>query len=326
MGDFMKAQVLKRFPWSLGVAIGGVIFFINRQEWMLDLRGMRDAENALSYYHPYWARWLFSLLSLLPLQITFLLLSLITLLSLYFASRVFGGRHWMVFISYQLFWLFFYGQIDGIIISGLVLAYWAVERQKPFLIGLGLAVAMIKPQMSAFLIILFWLWSPSRWKTLVIPVCVVALSIIQWGFWIPEWIMRLLNFKAIYLSTATNISLWPLLGPWVLLIWLVIFFIPLERPRKIIAVTAGTMLSVPYFPIYSSLMILPMPIPVLPYALFQFSFLLPIIGADIFNWLRIVPLILLIWSIYPAKKWLNIIKKFWHKAELEEQSSLKEAE
>ena len=313
----MNANKIKNFPWSLGVAIGGMLFFVNHQEWLLDLRGMRDAQNAMTYYHPLWARWLFSLLSILPLQATFIVLSIVTLVSLYFSLRIFGGRHWMVFISYQLFWLYYYGQIDGLIVGGLALAYWAGERKKPYLVGLGIAIAMIKPQISIFLIILFWLWSPSRWRALIIPAIMVAFSFIQWGFWIPEWLTRLFGFQEIYQPAATNISLWPILGPWILLIWPLIIKIPLKRSNKIIAVTAGTMMSVPYFPIYSSLLVLTMPIPVLPYALFQTSFLLPLLGPDIFDWLRIVPVILLIWSLLPANLWEDLRVKIQKKEALE---------
>jgi hypothetical protein len=299
--DFVwKHNLRELLPVSLFVTIGFFIFFTFHPEYHVDLVGYRDPAISNQYYHPYWARWFFTFLTLLPFQLSYIFLGVTTIAGLYFSVRAFGGQPWLVFTSYQIGWLFFYGQIDGLIISSLAFAWWATERQRPFLAGLGLAFAMVKPQVSIFLIILFWWWSSSRWKTSIFPACLILLSFIQWGFWLPEWIGRIFQFKEIYDPSATNISLWQQLGVWSLLIWPLIFLIPLDRKRRIVAVSAGTMISVPYFPIYSSLLVLPMPIPVFTYALFQTSFLLPIIGPDIFTWLKAVPVILLLWTILPS--------------------------
>ena len=303
----MIKKTLESFPWSIGVAFGAMVFFAGHPEFMFDLRGYRDPINAVSTYHPYYARWFFQLLAAADLHVVFLSLSLLTILSLYFSLRVFGGRHWVVFISYQLFWLFFYGQFDGIVVGGLALAYWAVEKKKPVLLGLGLTLAMLKPQLSAFLMILFWWWSPSRWKSLIIPTLMMVISFIQWGFWVPSWVLSLFGFKEIFYPTATNISLWPVAGPWVLLIWPIICLLPLDRKNRIIAVTAGTMISVPYFPIYSSLVVLPMQIPVIAYALFQVSALMIFLGPIVYDFLKIVPVIILGWAIYKGSDWKNFV-------------------
>ncbi len=302
----MNKKIVEIFPWSLAIAIGSAVFFASFPDMMYDLRGMRDAQNTLNYYHPLYARWLFMLLSVGPLQIMFLLLAAVSIASLYFSLRVYGGRHWMVFVSYQLLWLYFYGQIDGIIIGGLTLAYYAIERKRPVLAGLGIAIAMIKPQMSAFMILLFLWWSPSKWKTLTIPTVMILLSFIQWGFWIPEWLNKLFGFHDIFLPTATNISVWPITGPWVLLIWPFLALLPIDRKHRLIAFAAGTMMSVPYFPIYSSLLVLPMQIPVLVYVIFQTAFLKPLFQSAIFDFLRVVPVILLAWALYKGVDWKNL--------------------
>lgn len=299
----LNHQLTRTFPWSLGFALGMILYFAPHPEWHGDLAVFREAAETLR--HPYWARWLFTLLARPPEIVAFILLSLFSTALLYFAIIVFQGRHWMVFTSFAFAWTLFYGQIDGLVVGGLAVAWWAMTQNRPYLVGLGIILASIKPQLSLPLILAIWWWSPSRLKSLAFPAVVVGLSFVQWGWWVPEWLQNL-RFTQDLVGLSRNISLWPIIGAWVLLAWPVILWLPLERSRKLVAVAAGTALTVPYFPLPSSVLLLCMPVPWWTYVTAQ----LPILSGTLGEWLyypvKFLPLALLVWLAWP------LIKHKWH--------------
>jgi len=139
--------------------------------------------------------------------------------------------------GFRLFCLWlavFYGQIDGLVVGGLALAWWALWQEKPALIGAGLIIASIKPQLSLPLCLAIWWWSPSRLKSLLVPILVVAASFVQWGWWLLAWLDTLRSPDDL-VTLSRNVSLWPMVGAWVWLSWPVILVLPLPRPQKLIA-------------------------------------------------------------------------------------------
>lgn len=292
----MKRIRIKSFPWSLGLAVGLIIFFTPHPEWHGDLLAFRSASDTLR--HPYYARWLFWLLTLPSEPVAFVMLSLASTASMVFAVGVFGGKHWMVFASFAYAWTIYYGQIDGIVAGGLALAWWAIQKERPYWLGAGLTIASLKPQLSLPIIFLFWWWSPNRWKSLAVPLVVFCLSLVQWGWWVPEWILRLPETPDL-VNLSRNLSLWPEIGPSILLIWPLIALLPLEKPRKIIAVMAGTALSMPYFPLPSSILFLSMTVPWWIYVTLQIPLLGSWLGYWIYWGMKIVPPLLLVWSAWP---------------------------
>lgn len=250
-------------------------FFAPHPDWHGDLDAFRNFSDSL--WHPYWARWIFQALNILSEQTTFILLSLVSIAMLYFAIRVFEGRHWMVFTSFAFAWTLYYGQIDSLVVGGLAFAWWALKRDRPILMGGGLILASIKPQISLPLILIIWWWSPNKLKSLVIPLIVFLISLAQWGFWVQEWLQKITETDML-VSLSRNLSLWPLTGPVILLIWPLILWLPLPQEKKLIAIAAGTAMTFPYFPLPSSILFLAMPVPAWIYALLQFPFLAPLIG------------------------------------------------
>jgi len=295
----------RKAPWYLGVVLGMMLFFTPHQEWHQDLYLFRNVAERLQ--HPYWTRWLFALLRLPPEPVAFVALSTVCTALFYVATHVFKGQPWKLFVSFAFAWTLFYGQIDGLVVGGIALAWWALQRERPILIGAGLALASIKPQMSLPLALMMWWWSPSRLKTLLIPALMGGASLLQWGWWLPEWLWILLNTEdIIYLSR--NISLWPILGPWVLLTWLPVARIRLTRHRKMIAVAANTALTMPYFPLPSAVLLLSMPIPWWFWALSQLPWLGSVIGYWVYYPMKMLPPLLLLWALWPA------LRPFWNKA------------
>jgi hypothetical protein len=219
------------------------------------------------------------------------------------AARQFGGRHWLVFTSFAFGWTMFYGQIDGLVVGGLWLAWWALSQKRPVLLGAGLLLALIKPQMSLPLAILLWIWSPSRVKSLLVPAFGLALTFVQWGWWVPGWLKSLRETSDLVYLTR-NLSLWPILGPWVLAIWAPVIpalFLPSRppQPRNLLAVAAGTAMSMPYFPLPSAVLLLVMPTPVWAWLLLQSPLLGSLAGYWVYQLGKVIPPVLLIWAFWP---------------------------
>ncbi len=297
-------------PWSLGFALGLMAWMAPHLDWHTDLALYRGGIN-LPY--PYWTNWILAPLRVLPAWAAYLVLCLCCLALLYFAVRIFGGRHWVVFTSFALGWNFFYGQVDGLVVGGLALAAWALQKNRPYWMGIGLILASIKPQVSLPLMIALWWWSPNKIKPLVIPAVVAGLSFLQWGFWLPTLLNQFLHDHDLTQLTR-NVSWWQVLGPWSLLVWLPVILARLPRQRKIVAIAAATAFCMPYFPAPSTLLLLVLPIPVWGYLLAQLPLLSGLGDFWIYEWMKILPTSLVIWALWPALlTWaLTVKSRFFH--------------
>jgi hypothetical protein len=289
----------RRFPWYLGLPLGMIIVFTPHPEWHGDLTNFRDAAETL--WHPYWARWIFSLLALPPEPVAYVILSLTSIALLYLAVRAFGGRPWLVFTSYAFAWTLFYGQIDSLVVGGLALAWWALGHERPTLLGAGLILALVKPQLSAPLALALWWWSPSRLRSLLVPAFIFALSLLMWGWWLPEWLAGF-GTAGWLVGLSRNLSWWSLIGPFALLIWPLVLTLPMERPRRLAAIAAATAFSVPYFPLPSAVLLLALPAPVWVWAVLQVPLLGPLVGYWVYRLALVVTPGLLLWSVWPGVK------------------------
>ena len=284
--------------WPIAAALGMMVFFAPHEDWHGDLIAFRNYPEEL--WHPYWAKWLFSLLTFPPEIIAYIALSIISILSFYFASQVFEGRTWVIFLSFPFSWTLYYGQIDSIVIAGLALAFWALKSERGFWMGVGFVLASIKPQLALPLALTIYYWSSDRIRALIVPVIVFIISLIQWGFWIPDWVLQLFNTEYLT-SLSRNMSLWTVIGPFVFLAWIPVVFVDLPRWRKVILIAATTAATMPYFPLPSLVLLLVMPVPAWVWAL---SFL-PAIGMlftfDVYGVVSLlVPPAIYIWAVWPS--------------------------
>lgn len=295
-GLSLLRNTLSRVPaWPLAVALAMMLFFLPKPAWHGDLYYFREMPDTLR--HPYYARWIFALLGRLSEPAAFVLLSLTCMGLFYAAARIWKAPVWMVFLSFPYAWTLIYGQIDGLVVGGLALAWLCMERRWYVLGGAGLLLASIKPQMAVPLILAIWWWSgrAGRIKLLILPAIVVGLSFLQWGFWIPQWFQGLFSTDDLR-ELSRNLSFWPQTGPWILLLWIPVAWLPLPRRIKLIAIAAATMLSVPYFPFPSAVLALVMPVPVWAWAAMQAPVIFTALGAFwIYPWLKLIPLALLVW-------------------------------
>jgi hypothetical protein len=179
------------------------------------IRYYREATLNQTYgwrtWNPYPTYWFIYPFAILPPGLGFFLWNLFSAGSFIYAINRFNGRFLNFALSLPCFWIFFAGQIEGVLALGAALSLAA----NPYLVGLGLTLLSFKPQIGAFMI-LFVILRRRDWRIYVVPVVIYALSLLYWGWWIPEWLHSLTFEHRGY----SNISLFPyslLLLP--LLLW-----------------------------------------------------------------------------------------------------------
>ena len=135
-------------------------------------------------------------------------------------------------------YMFGNGQIDGLMAGAMVICFQA----HPLLAGAGLVILSIKPQLTIFiaLYIVLYRW---HWHLLVVPMLVLAASLLYWGMWIPEWLISLRIASDDVRYAVWNVSYYPYSLILLPLVW---FF--RRSPRLLLVLTPAI---VPYYAIYS---------------------------------------------------------------------------
>jgi hypothetical protein len=233
--------------------------------------------------NPRFALWLFWVYARLPWRWDYLAM-ILTAIPILAAGVYFGGgKHWKAFLSFPFFWLLSFGQIDAFIATGFALTWWALQRERYWLMGVGIVFAcMLKPHVGIFPVFLMWLWIPHRekWKPLVIPLILVVISLLQWGWdWPISWTRATLDSKNHLEADWANASLYQNIGVLSFLIWLPVVLIPMNRLSRLRCVIAASAISLPYYPAYQMLYQLVFPVSVIEWFLSG----LPLAGGWGFN-------------------------------------------
>ena len=247
-----------------------------------------------NFFYSYWIMPVLFILDKLPFSIAYILWALLNLGGTFFAGRVFGGKPGFTLINYQLLFVLHYGQITGIILGGLALAWWGMASKKVHLAGLGFLIAAIKPQLGLVIGLIIWLLSDLSWserrKTLLVPLFGLIITTILYPLWIQN-ILLALNSGLV--NFTGNLSLWRFLGPWSLLLLIPPLLIKTSRSKRILFLVVGAMISLPYLQQTGLLALY-----VFPYGwlamLGNLGFLVPLLGWEILQWLFIVPLVIYI--------------------------------
>jgi hypothetical protein len=210
---------------------------------------LQVAEGDLSvHYYAYWSVPIFQLLGWLPYIPGFIIWNTLNLLGVFFAGRVFGGKTWIILLTYQMLYVVFYGQIVGILIGGLALCWWGLANRRWHWAGLGLLIACTKYQLGLSLGLFLLLTAEISWRdrlrVLILPTAVTLITLVFY----PKWPLTSLNT---ILNNPPNadgsISLWRWFGPVVLLLWLPPLLLPLTPQKRLIALATTTALAMPYF-------------------------------------------------------------------------------
>ncbi|RLC71761.1 MAG: hypothetical protein DRJ03_07105 [Chloroflexi bacterium] len=301
-------------PWVMGIAFALLAFMFIQPGTGVDVlvtygpAGRGEYIEGLLPRNPRFSLWFFWLFARLPWKWDYLALMLASIPVLVAAVYWGGGDYWKAFLSFPFVWLLGYGQIDAFVAAGIALAWWALRHKRFWIMGIGLSFAcLLKPQMGIFAALCLWLWSPNKWKPLVIPAVLGAISLVQWGWdWPLRWVHGILGQVGALKADWANSSPVPWLGWWTWLIWLPVVLTPMRRLSRLRCVMAATALSWPYFPAYQLLILLVFPVSLAEWALTG----LPLLGRRWYEAAALVPLLVIIVSVWP---WASETASRWRK-------------
>lgn len=247
-------------------------------------------------FAPYHTSWILYPITLIPPSLLWPVWVFLTLLCLLWASQRLGTNGLAVLLAFPTMGQIWLGQIDGIIAVGLSIALLAAN---PYLRGIGLLLASIKPHVAgAAILVLLW-YEQERWKVLVVPVAVLLASLLVWGFdWPIQWLFS---------PNKPPLHVWRFATcfPYGLLFFVSLFVLKGKLPRVQGALCASA-LGMPFYGTYSHTIFL---VFLAPWWAAPVSYLWLAAypwyrnGAMRFAW--ILPLSLLAYLLYPTlKKWL----------------------
>src|SRR5574341_943222 len=199
-------------------------------------------------YTPYHASLILAPLGIIPPEIVWPVWTLATLAGLAWLCSRMGVEPAYALLAFPTLASVWLGQIDIVIALGLFLA---LTSPNPYVRGVGLLLASIKPQVAGPAILLLWLRDDSRLKLLVAPMIVFAVSLLIWGW---DWPLRWFS----YITQNPRVDTWvSTLYPVGLLAFLAVPFFREKRAQLTMTLLA-TALSVPRFYSYSHLVFLPL--------------------------------------------------------------------
>jgi hypothetical protein len=267
------------------------------------LAGRGDFSN---FFYGYWFVPIFWLLEKIPQSLSFILWASANVFFTFVSARIFGGKSSVALMSYQMIYVIFYGQITGILLGSLALAWWGLANKKNHLAGLGFLISAAKPQLGILSIIL-WGFSDSPWKekikVLFVPIFGVILTTIAYPRWISNIFSSINNGKV---DLTGNISLWQHLGPWSLLFLVPPLLLKMPKENKILFLITGSLISVPYMQQTALLALYVFPFGWLS-VLGNLGFLFPFLSWEVIRFLFIVPLTIYLLMLF--KEILSFLKK-----------------
>ena len=228
-----------------GVAIAARLIPGGGFDWY---RGyMLYANDPFSSLRPTWIYLILEPITHLPHSLFwFTLLNTLALAGALFLVEL---PHPLLMLTLPVFWVLFYGQIDGWFALGAVLGWYSIKNKKPISLGLALVLLSSKPHLG-FPIAIYYMIRSRNWRMFIWPAGVLLISMLVYGLW-PLRLLQVflgMNFQE-YTEQTVNISLWPwsliLLLP---LIWRWHNLTPFKRSTAVLALTY---LTVPYSPVYT---------------------------------------------------------------------------
>lgn len=200
---------------------------------------------------PYFAQWVLWPLSLLPPSLVWpvwTFISVVGLLSLCWYTKVNPAIVILSFPAMGQFWL---GQIDVLVATGLVIGLLGTN---PYLRGIGVLLALVKPQVAGFAILILLVYQPRQEiiKVMMIPFAAMIVSVLVYGFtWPIEWLANSLDNLPVHVWRLASMDVWHY---GIIFLLTVFVFSPL-RPR-FEATLVLSALATPFFGVYSYLVFL----------------------------------------------------------------------
>lgn len=210
-----------------------------------DLQNYLDAGSGRDMSEFFYAPWvlpLFALLDLLPLKGAMIAVNLLNWLAFLYAVRVFKGHITVIFISWQLLAVMYYGQIDGLIAFGLAFAYLGLKEGRDWQAVIGLLIAIIKFHIGIPLGVgLVLYYAKDRQTIAKIGAYCLAFIIVALLIW-RGWLLNFLTVRG-NLIEDHSIDFWDFTGISIVMLWIPVF---LSRSKNYAWWTTTWLLTVPY--------------------------------------------------------------------------------
>jgi hypothetical protein len=291
----MDARLRRWLTWweflALVLAFGFLGLFLWRypetgHDYRIYIGAVHDDEG---FYYAEWIKPVFWLLDKLPEQVGYALWSVVAILCLFFAARVFGGSAPLALLCLEFLGSMSFGQIDSFVMGALALGWWGMAHKKYSAAGFGFWLAATKFQIGLSFGVLFWLAAETDWpgriRVLVLPCLLTMASLVLYPGWPFHLIERIQADPPI---DWLSISLWRFIGPAALLFSLPPIILPLEKRHRFLALAAAATFAVPYFTLGGLVALFVLPVGWLPIMLGNLGILLAIfqfLGLPVFSFL-----------------------------------------
>jgi len=246
-------------------------------------------------YMPYFAQWILAPLRLFPgfplawpvwtifSAIGFLILTLFT-----------GVNPLLFLISFPMLGQIWLGQVDVLICAGVVIYLFG---RNPFLRGIGIALAMMKPQLTGIMLVACLLLESRTdlWKLLIIPLLIFIMSLFAYGYeWPLAWISNALTGLPGHVWRLASMDIWKF--------GLVLLPVPLvfaDRHERAQAGLLVSALSTPFFGVYSYIIFLLLDArPLYVVVSYVWMLAIPWLGKDSMRLAWILPFSVLVDMVY----------------------------
>lgn len=200
------------------------------------------------FFYPYWFLWLLYPFTSMPEPLGITIWSLMNLAGVYYGTKTFGGKWWLAIFSFQMAYTLWVGNVVGFVLGGAAFLFSSLEMKKPVLGGLGLLLCTIKPQLGVPIAVGIIVLSNLNWiarlKTLIIPGFGTILSLFIYPGWPNQLLETLQNTPP---NDAASISLWPIFGPIVLMLWIPVFLPGMSKRDRLILIACAQAVTLPYY-------------------------------------------------------------------------------
>lgn len=251
---WQRISLLEMFALALCFGLAGIFAWYRSQgkAFSYDFETYLLAGNGDLgvHYYAFWILPVFQILASLPSILSFFIWNALNILGVFAASRILGEKkRWaLALLTYQMFYVLYYGNIVGILVGGLALLWWGLTHHRWHLAGLGLVLALTKYQLGLSFGLILLLMADISWrdrlKVFVVPCLTLLLSLLIYPLWPIESMRIILDNPP---NSLGNISLWQWLGPFALLLWLPPLGLPLSAQQRLIALAATATMTLPYF-------------------------------------------------------------------------------